>query len=183
MPEPRDTQEGATAAELKAAGACFYALPEDLKPGYIDPLIRDAVFAINASGWVWTGESCQGHPDATEPRGWEHNIEPMLRLITTAEDYALMLQLLTDACWRPIEEQDEFMAHYPLGLSLYPQFRDGWSIAPYREVLVYVKARQTIERNAGLRLFERFADNVVEHGEEGAFADAESTSMRERRGL
>jgi hypothetical protein len=35
--------------------------PDDLKPKDIDLEIRDAIFKINKSGWVWSVFSCAGH--------------------------------------------------------------------------------------------------------------------------
>ena len=134
----------------------------------IDELIRPAVYAINSSGWVWTGESCQGHPDAVKATGWTHNTKPMLRLITSAEDFGTMLRLLCDACYSSVEEQDKAGVYRNAGLELWPQEvpRNGaWWLAPYREVLVYVPALVTFERNAALGVFDRFAERVVEYGE------------------
>ena len=156
-----------SAIEAKESGCCFYVLPDDLAPEQVDELIRPAVFAINTSGWVWTAESCQGHPDATKATGWTHNTKPMLRLVTRAEEFGTMLRLLCDACYSSIEEQDETGVYRNAGLELWPQVpkNGAYWLAAYREVLVYVPALITFERNAALRVFERFAEQVVEYGE------------------
>ena len=35
--------------------------PKKLKKSHIDSKIRNAIFKINTSDWVWTLWSCQGH--------------------------------------------------------------------------------------------------------------------------
>jgi hypothetical protein len=133
-------------------GVIFYTRPEDLKPEQIDALLRDVVMRINASGWVWTGESCQGHPDAASmaDTAWPHNTDPYLRLICRHDDLGRMLASLVDASL-PDHEQDEF---HSATLRLYrSDVRGEWA-----EVMVYVQARNVMERDHGCRVLARFAE-------------------------
>lgn len=58
----------------------------DANMRYIDPEIRSVVKKINRSGWVWTAESCQGHPS---PKSFSR--QPMLRLVCRADDLSVLL--------------------------------------------------------------------------------------------
>jgi hypothetical protein len=120
----------------------WYALPQELIIENIDPLMRVIVAEINASGWVWTAESCQGHPDAIEPTGWDHNTSPYLRLVVHTDDLGELLKCLADATRGMV-------------IDLHTVERGPWL-----EVLVYVKAINTIQRNTGLVALQRFAGLV-----------------------
>lgn len=144
--------------EASNAGAIFYADPNALTPEMIDPLIWPAVQRINASGWVWTAESCQGHPDAERPGPWTHNTRPMLRLVSRRGDHGRMLETLLRACFineavpgLPIDP--ERFGGGVLGLELWArEMRDlAWA-----ESLVYIGARTAYERDYGCLIFERF---------------------------
>lgn len=146
------------------AGCIFYSDPATLTPGMIDPLLRDAVAKINASGWVWTAESCQGHPDfglVDVHTAWEHNTRPMLRLVCRADHAGSMLVALTRSACDPItdvltpieEETDLRLSRYPQGLELWPnERRNGWY-----EVLAYFQAGNVAMRDLGCLRFARFA--------------------------
>ncbi len=141
--------------KAKAAGAIFYADPYSLTDAMIDPLLREAVRLINDSGWVWTAESCQGHPDATELGAWTHNTRPMLRLVTRRENHGAMLDYLTQATnprvW--VGDDRDVGSTFTPGIELWPHHLDEhWA-----ETLVYITARVAYERDIGCRLFERFA--------------------------
>lgn len=139
----------------KGSGVIFYVQPHDLDLDHVDPLMRDVVARINASGWVWTGESCQGHPDVESltDTGWPHNNDPYLRLICRHDRFGEMLAALLDAS-RPQPESDEF---HSATLRLYrSDTRGDWA-----EVLVYVQARNVMERNHGIRVLGRFADALT----------------------
>lgn len=132
----------------QAAGALFYTLPSELKQEQIDPLLRDAVTAINSSGWVWTAESCQGHPDEPDIHApWGHNTRPYLRLVCRAEDVgdvaATLLAEAGDEESRMIGAPEMCMRSRPL--------RDGWM-----ELQVYVTAHNVASRDRGCQAFERF---------------------------
>lgn len=159
----RLTGDGATPEAAQAAGAIFYTLPADLKPEQIDPLLRDIVFEINRSGWVWTGESCQGHPDASPGETfWPHNTEPFLRLVVHQARSARMLLHLAYA----LEVPDRALEHASRvgwlhsgaqGVRLYRDDRD-----PYDEFRVYLPAGNACERDGGIEVFRRFARSVNE---------------------
>jgi hypothetical protein len=137
-------------------GAIFYKLPADLTPDDIDPLLRDVVRVINASGWLWTAESCQGHPDAASlaDTGWPHNTDPFLRLVCHQDDEARFLLALV----RNLNPSPESIGRgWPSlqGARLYREAR-----GEYAETMVYLPARNAMERDAGVAAFMRFAAAV-----------------------
>lgn len=139
-------------------GVIFYTRPEDLVPEQIDPLLRDAVGKINASGWVWTGESCQGHPDAASlnDTGWTHNTEPYLRLICARRDLGRMLAALAEATLDTDEDNEAGIFH-AAQLRVFANGRHP----EWAEIGVYVLARNVMERDFGCRVFERFAATIA----------------------
>lgn len=143
--------------EAKQAGALFYTMPDDLRDEQIDPLIRHAVRTINASGWVWTAESCQGHPDESENMPWGFNVKPMLRLVVRAERLGDMLSLMA----RSAKDPDDNLRTAVFEVISHP-LRDGWF-----SVLVYAHAHNVFSRNKGIAFFERFAESLrAAHREE-----------------
>lgn len=66
----------------------FYHPVSKLRPRDVDWGIRDAVMEINRSGWVWTLESCEGHP---ELHVWSHH--PLIRVAVHDGFAARMLGL------------------------------------------------------------------------------------------
>lgn len=149
--------------EARAAGVLFYDLPEALDLEQVDPLIRPAVAGINRSGWAWTAESCQGHPDATGPV-WASNIRPMLRLVCRSEREGEMFSLLLQAS-RNMEEEawkDALVPMRPVAVVIYP---DGIRGRPdWCENLVYLEAITAFDRNCGIEMFTRFAALVCDQG-------------------
>jgi len=143
----------------RQAGVCFYEHPDKLSPEQIDPLLRDIVPRINSSCWVWTAESCQGHPDSTEPV-WANNVQPMLRLVTTAQNEGAMLALLMMAARSMEDPSDEAMTAW--GRPGAPSFRIY--LHPrgplWVEHLIYVEAATTYSRDRGIECFRRFAEMV-----------------------
>lgn len=148
----------------KRAGMCFYNLPQDLIPEQIDPLIRKAVFRINESGWIWTGESCQGHPDCEEElTPWGLNVHPFLRLICRAENIGKMFSLLISA----MRYMDKYGMDSVMGFKVYPCRKntaypsenivdnDKWE-----EVMIYLNGTNVAERNRSISCFEKFAELV-----------------------
>lgn len=142
-PERRDPERA------KAQGVVFYSLPSDLTDEMIDPLLRQAVRKINESGWVWTAESCQGHPDATRlsETAWDHNTEPFLRLACHEDDEGQMLALLLRSLAIPdaeaLEGAEGLWNEYQQARVLRAQRGE------YAEVMVYLRARTAGERNGG----------------------------------
>lgn len=134
----------------QAAGALFYTLPGDLNVNeQIDPLLRVAVAAINSSGWIWTAESCQGHPDETEVNApWGFQIKPYLRMVCRGSHIGDASALLLEAA-----RDDDVIATYgPPAMELYTrELRDGWM-----ELKVYVGAHNVATRNRGCHALERF---------------------------
>jgi hypothetical protein len=151
--------------EAKAAGCMFYKMPLELAEEQIDKLILPIVLKINTSGWVWTAESCAGHPDAAEWGSWASNTDPMLRLVTRFVNFGRLLHHLTDAylaTWARIEEShgtDHSLGIFEVGgIRLHPSPR----VNPHwREVLVYLGARTVYQRNQGLEVFNGFAEAVA----------------------
>jgi len=138
------------ADEAKATGMLFYCPPADLKPEMVDPLLWPAVQAINASGWVWTAESCQGHPDDEDGMPWAFNTSPFLRLVTREENVGRMLAALVRAAQIP----DDPLSTHVLELATH-RIKDGWT-----STNVYVRAHTVRERNRGCQAFERFGEIV-----------------------
>lgn len=136
--------------EAKAQGCIFYSMPGDLD-GCIDPLILPVVLRINESGWVWTGESCQGHPDATHSGA--AGVEPFLRLIVHRTNLGEMLSSLCDAM--TIKSESGLSMPY-LGFRLHNVTPD--KSTDYAEVMVYAEARNAYMRNHGIAVLAAFAD-------------------------
>jgi hypothetical protein len=152
-----------TPKEARAAGVCFYDLPEDLNYSCIDPLMRDLVKKINESGWCWSAESCQGHPDAPLPHAWAGNTDPMLRLVCEAKYAGEMmwrLVLAKRAAAKKASEHEMLGGIEPsLCLKLWDHYRgpktDGWY-----ELLVYIPSSTVWERNLGVSVYAEFAEAV-----------------------
>jgi hypothetical protein len=149
-------------AEARAAGVIVYGTIAELdESGYsqIDAGIRDACRRINESGWVWTTESCSGHPDAAGPmEAWAGNPKPMLRLLTRGDEALGRALALLVAAGFVDADFDEGIPSRTSALEL-------WSDDPkgeWRSVLVYIPARTVWERDCGLRVFERFAEAANE---------------------
>lgn len=142
--------------DAKAAGILFYDLPEGLDYGRLDPLIREVCRDINRSGWVWTGESCQGHPDATYPMVWAGNVRPMLRLIVRQADYGSMLNLLLAACAGGYGDPGDRFEGLPVGLELYEAERKGGWVS----LLCYGRASTAWERDHAIACYAKFARSL-----------------------
>lgn len=131
------------------AGALFYTLPSELKVSeQIDTLLQVAVSAINSCGWIWTAESCQGHPDETDFLSpWGFNIEPYLRTVLRTKHLGRAVELLLDAA-----HDGNSFSHGPVGMRLYTrELKDGWT-----EFKVYAQAVNAAQRNRGCLAFERW---------------------------
>lgn len=139
-----------SAKQAQEAGALFYTLPEDLTDQMIDPLLRKAVRQINESGWCWTAESCQGHPDSTEHIPWAHNTRPFLRLVCVKDRSGEMLYKLMQAL-----RYDDFGMPAILVAEVFP-----WTTTfqGYEQFMVYIRATSAYDRNLGIAAFERFAE-------------------------
>jgi hypothetical protein len=126
----------------------IYVLPQDLDIAAVDPLLREVVTTINSSGWVWTSESCQGHPDAVcaEDTGWDHNTNPFLRLITREADLGSMLALLASA----MRGETRVCT-----IRLHSVKKGEWI-----EAIVYVEAINALMRNQGIAALWRFAESL-----------------------
>lgn len=131
----------------------WYSHPERLDEikEQLDPLIYEICLEINRSGWLWTAESCAGHPDSTEFCTWASNVRPMLRLVCQAADVPLMMDCLLTAMFVP--DSDEFPDDRPVSFECHPiSLEKGWC-----EVLIYLAAQTAYERNRGLAAFSRLA--------------------------
>lgn len=135
--------------DAKAAGALFYVMPSELKPEHVDPLLRNAVSALNSTGWVYTAESCQGHPDETEVNApWGHNTEPYLRLVLRRLHLGPVAALLL----REAGDENTDMIGSPQMKLRIRELRNLWV-----ELQVYVGAHNVATRNRGCQALERFA--------------------------
>jgi len=141
-------------------GVAFYSDPLALTAEMIDPLLWPAVERINRSGWCWTAESCQGHPDAAGwMEAWAGNVRPMLRLVCKIENRGRLLDALLDAAtsveWG--KPDADLLGPNIASMHLYPQrARSPWFV-----VLVYLDAATVFDRNLGCRVYERFAELVA----------------------
>lgn len=140
---------------VKESGAMFYSPPDKLDE-WIDPLMRPICEAINRSGWVWTAESCQGHPDATTSGAWTSNTNPMIRLVT--KQPAKMLGCLCSAFGIARSRAEKGDVFEVPGFRAYPSERpnSGWS-----EILVYIDAKNVFQRDQALEVWKAFARLVV----------------------
>lgn len=139
----------------------FYSLPQDLDLAQIDPMMRPVVEKINASGWVWTAECCQGHPDydGSNP-GWDHNPSPFLRLV--CEKYSLgdMLGELVASMRLPnvFDINDRrCRCDYVCPLKVFLWSRE---LGPWEQINVYVEAHNVRGRDFGIEALTQFADRV-----------------------
>lgn len=135
--------------QAQAAGALFYTAPSALDiEGQIDPLLRAAVRAVNRSGWVWTAECCQGHPDEQDLHApWGFNVEPYVRMVCQKIHLAYAVELLLEAA-----HDGNDRIHGPVGMRLYTRpLKDGWM-----EFKVYATATNVATRNRGCFAIERF---------------------------
>lgn len=144
-------------AAAREAGVCLYMLPSQVTDEHVDPMLRNIVRRINATGWVITGESCEGHPDDKD--AWAGNTRPMLRLACRLIDSDRLLGVLgrviasmnDDAVGAPGNATVPF-----LGLSLWPRIYPGWF-----EVLVYVEPGSTFwARDRGIEAFDYLAGQL-----------------------
>lgn len=143
--------------EAKKAGCIFYDLPWQIDWKFIDPLIRPIIERLNASEYVWTAESCEGHPDAIDAGAWGSNTSPMLRLIARKRDQGTVIYRLMEAYDAVRKEAEANKQIFELGgFRIYPQVKGSWA-----ETLVYVAARNIYQRNQGLAVFAKFAELVT----------------------
>jgi hypothetical protein len=149
--------------EAAKAGCIFYKFPDELEPADVDPLIQATVFAINRSEWVWTAESCQGHPDADEPFSWAHNVCPMLRLVTNRKSFGRLMEILASSYKDVAAKIESNVArdHVHIfelrGFRICPQVK---YTGEWAEVLIYIDATNVYQRNQGLKVWSRFSELV-----------------------
>jgi hypothetical protein len=148
--------------DVKKESGCMFYSPPDALDEWMDPMMRPVCEEINRSGWVWTAESCQGHPDAEKSGTWGHNTRPMLRLVTKDESVGRMWAAIMEAYEierRATEESIEEHGNMSelIGLSVYPMSgrNPGWS-----EVLIYIEAKTVYQRNEGMGVWENFGKIV-----------------------
>lgn len=147
---------------VKEESGCLFYSPPDKLDEWMDPMMRPVCEAINRSGWVWTAESCQGHPDAAKSGTWGHNTRPMLRLVTKQENVGRMLAALMEAYEverRSVEESIAEHGNLPelMGLEVFPFSgrNPGWS-----ETLIYIEAKTVYQRDQGMSVWEIFGGIV-----------------------
>jgi len=176
--EPRRMQE---------AGVRFFTLPGRLRPTAVDRLLRRTVRLINSSGWAWTAECCQGHPDwdgrkRRGDRGWSKHwcgcggdASPFIVVAVRKERvhvlmWALMeaLHSLHERCPDP-GHKDHFSGKTPpLEIAVkYPTKKEGYA---WRQFVVRFPAIDVKERDEGCATFEVFARNVHTVGKEWGVA-------------
>ena len=149
----------------KKCGALFYSPPDDMAED-VDPLIRPICESINKSEWVWTAESCAGHPEADEAGAWFHNTSPFLRLVTHETKVGRMMELIfkaiiqvDHAMEKKIHETHELHILEVRQLDVIPSSRpsEGWT-----ETIVRITAVNVYQRNQALMVWKQFAENVNE---------------------
>lgn len=138
-----------TELDAKEAGALFYILPSELKPEHVDMLLRVTVQALNSTGWVWTAESCQGHPEEADIHApWGHNAEPYLRLALRRVHLGTVVAILLREA---IDENTKMIGSPQMKLRV-RELRNLWV-----ELQIYVGAHNVATRNRGCQALERFA--------------------------
>lgn len=150
-------------ADARAAGVRFYELPRNLTADMVDPLIWPIVKKINDSAIAWTAESCQGHPDATEP-AWAGNNEPMLRLVCRRDRMGRVMAALIDACERvPAKEFEEGSGLYSSAqpIKIFPHTEEVARKQGWAEILIYLSAGAVWSRDRALRVLDSFADELL----------------------
>ena len=142
----------------KESGCLFYSPPDKLDE-WMDAMMRPICEEINRSGWVWTAESCQGHPDAQKSRAWASNTRPMLRLVTKKENVGRMFAALAEAYEierRSTEESVEEHGNMSelMGFEVFPVSgrNPEWS-----EMLIYIGAKTAYQRDQGVSVWEVFS--------------------------
>lgn len=153
------------------SGCGFYECPSELDLRTVDPLMAEPIRLLNATGWVWTAESCQGHPDSEVGRAWASNNSPMLRLVTREHNVGKLLKLLFMANKMVTEKTSRFEEVLPeetnicgaVALKVYPcEAPEGWC-----EMIVFVPADNVFYRNVGIRVFEKFGHLCCKANEVG----------------
>lgn len=138
------------------AGVFFYSDPENIDFDGIDPLMRGIVEDVNRSGWLWTAESCQGHPDDDTGMAWAGNTSPMLRLACKRTDVGHLFGALFDAS-----------ASVESALCEGEKSTFVWQVHPeerrndWVEILLYVKATTVFQRDLGIEMLRKFAELVA----------------------
>lgn len=141
----------------------FYVLPQKLKLKNIDPLMRPVVDRINESGWVWTAECCQGHPDYDEHSvGWEHNVRPFVRLVTSKARFGEMMGLLASSMRLPDRLDPIETARCDVTLS-FETFIWPHDLGPWEQVNIYINVQNVLGRNRGIEALQQFADALARH--------------------
>ena len=149
------------AGKLWPERANWYSEPDALDLAGIDPLLRETVERINGSGWCWTAESCQGHPDDSSEYGpWANNTKPMMRFVVWTRDLGRLMSALVRSMYYDREggllTQSCFFEVFPLPPARHFQ--------EYTELLVYIQARTVWQRDEGCRAYGRLADLVLRDG-------------------
>jgi hypothetical protein len=121
---------------------------------YVDELILPVCKRICESGWAWTAESCQGHPDDNGDVGpWANNTKPMLRFVCANEHIGHLMSLLLQALGELSDVSQPTPLQSPGGFEAWPTRGDT-----HTAVLVYLPAVTVGQRNAGIRVYERVAE-------------------------
>lgn len=157
-----DFEDFGSPEAAREAGAIFYSLPSELTDEMIDPLLRKAVRRINESNWIWTAESCQGHPEEARHHPWAGNVRPFLRLVVHGSGLAeMMAKLVLAMRYIPAYEGADGKTYYQTPESLsFKVFPWPTPNGDYEQVLIYIEADSAYGRNLGIAAFERFAESL-----------------------
>ena len=146
--------------EAQEAGAGFYHPPSLLDyQTQIDPLLQEACARVNSSDWLWTAETCQGHPDydgVNIHTAWDHQTGPYFRVVLRDQYVGLCFALLYKAA---VEEklQDAF----PLGVEFYARrLRSTWNSFP-----ILIRAHNVKTRDRACQMLTHFAELVEREGD------------------
>lgn len=137
---------------IKETGVYFYSNPLVPDEG-IDLLFKPICKKINASGYCYTAESCQGHPDATEPtNGWNDSPKVFLRLGFHMEDTGRVMTALLGSS----KFTDHLGCDGAVSFELYPrETKEGWM-----DLTVVIKSGNVWQRARALDFWNRFANDL-----------------------
>ena len=147
------------------SGAMFYS-PPDKMDEWVDDLMRPICESINKSEWVWTAESCAGHPEADEAGAWFHNTHPFIRLVTHKSNEGRVMELMFKAMHQVDKDMQENTRKYKelqllesRMIEVIPSARPKpeWS-----ELIIRLNAVNVYQRNQALEVWKQFAENVNE---------------------
>jgi len=173
MPRKKPTErQEMEAYMLEQVGVLCDKAPHELAPEDVDEGIREAVFKINGSAWVWTLSCCAGHEKRAGEQKEQPPPEPVsldgtyLELAVQRRDYGRMLALFSDSVLSTAPLNEDGLEYPSLGFRALP-YRHWYSgeIHPgWRAVSLSIEWADGEEHAMALLAVSRFADLVVAAG-------------------